>query len=213
MQTFTIRTHTTNIILFEGVFSSMKQCLENAIGDGVSLANADLRKLSLAHATLDGANLRGADLRDCDLADANLSESDLTGVRASGANFDATCLCESRLIDINFRDTHFSNTLITGAVIDGCTFSCPSTLNLPFSQAQLGRNFFIQGGQYLSFASAPVVVTGLAQRLAFFDDAVLAGNDVFYRGLTEAQICLSSPLAGPVSGPVAKLVDAHDLKS
>lgn len=54
--------------------------VEEAVGDGYSLANADLRCLDLEYAELEGANLTGADLTGAKLKGIQLRNANLTGV-------------------------------------------------------------------------------------------------------------------------------------
>ena len=62
----------SNKILFEGEYSSTKECLEDASLRGADLRGANLRGANLRGADLGDADLRGADLRGADLGDANL---------------------------------------------------------------------------------------------------------------------------------------------
>ena len=65
---FTIKSRSTDAILFEGDFRSLRHCVETAIRAGANLARA-----YLARANLTGANLTGTNLADAYLADANLA--------------------------------------------------------------------------------------------------------------------------------------------
>lgn len=181
MPSFTITSHKTNEILFEGDFVSLRKCVESAVANNVSLRCAYLANADLSHACLDGADFTDACLDGTDLTDTNLSEADLTGASCVGANCTQTCFCETRLTQVNFRDASFCLTLLTDALIDACLFTCPSALTLPFSQARLGQNLYEHDGKPLAFTAPPIVVTGLSQVLAFLDDTALIGNRAYPR--------------------------------
>lgn len=235
MDKITIHACTTGRIIFEGIFPSLRHCLEAAVTDHVCLASANLAGRDLSNATLDGADLHGACLDGANLWGANVCEANMTGVSAVGSDFTLACLCESRLVQVNFRDAVFGGTLVTDALIEACLFSCPSVFSLPFNKARLGHNIFEHEGRPLPFATTPVVVTGLPQRIVFLDGTVLVGErNVGYAHtpfeITAAlrsfchhhtRVDIDAPansriVAGAnanACGPVAELVDAHDLKS
>ncbi|PJB73000.1 MAG: hypothetical protein CO093_01695 [Alphaproteobacteria bacterium CG_4_9_14_3_um_filter_47_13] len=48
-----IKNSRTNIILYEGVFATVKDCLEQAVQERVCLDYADLRHANLANGALD----------------------------------------------------------------------------------------------------------------------------------------------------------------
>lgn len=176
MKTITIRNHETHAVIFLGLFENMRQCAEAAIEQGLSLAHADFRHADLRGATLDGGDFEGADFTNANLTAANLSETNLTDARMHETDLTAACLCEARLIQVDFTGASFGATLLAGATMEGCIFSCPSALALPFRDALLGTNTYHHEGVQLSFSAAPVVITGLAQRLVFLDFFALIGN-------------------------------------
>jgi len=179
MSEITIHACVTRVTLFQGNYPSMRHCAEAAVRAGISLAGADFLNADLSNASLDGANLRGANLNDCIMHGINLSEADLSGASAMGADLTAACLCDARLACVNFADATFGGTLITGARIEACVFSCPTFLTLPFTEARLGHNVYMHDNcQPMNFSVAPVVITGLPKRLAFFDTQALIGHRI-----------------------------------
>lgn len=177
MPSFTIHARLTRAPLFTGDYASLRHCVEAAIAQNISLSGADLGHADLSSASLDGANLRNADLSYANLHGINLSESDLTGACLHACDLTSACLCESRLQNVSFTDASFGGTLITDAVIEGCLFSCPTALTLPFADARLGRNVYMHDNlEPVDFSAAPIVVSGLPKRVAFFDRQALIGD-------------------------------------
>lgn len=171
MKNIYIRNRVTGATIFSGTFPTLRHALESAVQQGVSLRHADLAGANLANATLDGADLRGADMSGVILVGANLT----------GADMAMACLCETRLVGVDFTDATFGGTLVTGAIIDTCAFTCASALTLPFIEARLGANTLTMGGRVMTFTAPPVVVTGLPARIAFLDTAVIVGDSAYPR--------------------------------
>jgi len=176
----------TRKTLFSGDFASVCQCLETAVAQRISLQSSDLRMFSLAHANLDGADLRGANLSASNLFGANLSESDLTGATIADSDLGFACLAECRLHNVDFTNSTFASTVLTGATVSECVFSCPTALSLPFGElASIGCNtYFHDNTTPYVFAAAPVVITGLPRKIVVLDDVVLIGNRVAKRPKT-----------------------------
>ena len=85
-----IRNWRTGEVIYQAKVNTLKELVEKAVKEGVSLKcaylkNTDLRKADLSCADLCGANLEGAELRFADLGDAFLSGADLRGANLSGA--------------------------------------------------------------------------------------------------------------------------------
>ena len=68
----------TNKVIFEADVITVKQLVELAVAQGISLAYANLYGANLRGANLEGANLEGANLREANLTRANLTRADLT---------------------------------------------------------------------------------------------------------------------------------------
>ena len=179
MKNISIGNRRTKAVIFSGSFRSMREALEAAVSQNISLAYADLRRARLDNANLDGGDFRHATLEGATLAGANLSEADFSHTNLRGADLTTTCLCESRLVDTDFTNASFAATLITGAVIDNCIFTCASALGLPFAEARAGRNIFELDGKVALFSGPPLVLTGLPKRVAILDTMVMIG-DRFY---------------------------------
>ena len=181
MKKIIIRNHKNNTAIYSGTFQNMRQACEGAILDNVSLAMADLTNATLNNATLDGGDFRGAKLSGSSFIGANVSEADFTGATVTGSDFTSACLCDSRLVNVDVTGTSFGATLLAGAIIDNCIFSCPSALLLPLADAQLGRNIYTHEGKVITFTACPVVITGLPKRVALLDNTVLIGDKIYTR--------------------------------
>ena len=83
-----IREKITGRSLFSGNYDSIKRCVEAAIKDGTSLANADFsperwgQEVDLTNANLRGGNFTGANMTRCNLDSAvmhgcNMSQADM----------------------------------------------------------------------------------------------------------------------------------------
>jgi uncharacterized protein YjbI with pentapeptide repeats len=72
-------------VLFEGAFSSVKDCLVAAVLQGANLEGANLEGAHLEGANLEGANLEGANLINAYLRGANLEGANLEGANLTGA--------------------------------------------------------------------------------------------------------------------------------
>ena len=79
-----IRNWRTSAVIFEGEYPTIKDAVEAAVKQGVSLASADLEGADLRGADLEGADLTGANLRVADLTGANLRVADLTDAIVTG---------------------------------------------------------------------------------------------------------------------------------
>jgi len=72
--------------------NTIKETVEKAVRQGISLRNASLFNANLRGADLRNANLRGADLRNANLRDAYLRGADLRGADLTGANISGAWL-------------------------------------------------------------------------------------------------------------------------
>ena len=73
-------------LLFEGDFSSIKECVSAALKSGVNLSFSNLRGANLSRMDLHGANFSSANLSGVDLSFSDLSSANLRGVDLSFSN-------------------------------------------------------------------------------------------------------------------------------
>ena len=97
-----IKNRFTGEVIHSGDFELIKDCVEDAIKNEISLRRADLREANLLDANLRKADLRGADLykanlRAADLRGADLREADLRGADLYGAELYGAELREADL--------------------------------------------------------------------------------------------------------------------
>ena len=68
----------TKEVIFESEHKTLRETVECAVGQKVSLRETDLREADLREANLRGANLREANLWGTVLCDANLHDAQIT---------------------------------------------------------------------------------------------------------------------------------------
>ena len=113
---------------YEKENNTIKDTVEEAVRNGVSLENADLVCADLSNAYLSGANLCEADLSGANIREANLSDAylkdahfehayfyyaDLSCANLSGANLREACL-----FGVNFRSANLSGAYLSNAIIN-----------------------------------------------------------------------------------------------
>jgi hypothetical protein len=106
------------VVVFECEANTMKETVEVAVKQGVSLSYADLSGAYLSGADLSGANLRNANLNDANLRGASLNDADLRGASLSGAS-----LNDASLNDADLRNANLNNANLGGADFNGAHFS------------------------------------------------------------------------------------------
>lgn len=178
-----IRHHRTGTILYAGRFRTVRDCVEQAVRDGVCLDYADLRNANLAHAALDDATLRRARLDYANLTGANLSEARLSGASFAHATLYGTCLCFSALDSCDFRGAFFGGTDVAGAVLDRGRFSTLSAFSLNFIDAGQLQNclYHAEDGKGCAFSKPPLVLHGLAQPIVLMEEHILIGHRLLRR--------------------------------
>lgn len=175
-----IRHFRTSHTLFEGPFIDMKEAVESAICDGVSLAFADLRHANLINAQMDGAILDGAQLDEANLMGTNISEASLRQTSLTNALLHSTTFCESILDNVNARGALFGGTDVAGASIRRCTFDTLSALEMNYRDARITqRNIFLADDEEIcEFSHPPLVIKGLPFALTRLDHHLLVGHGI-----------------------------------
>ncbi|MGB4106405.1 MAG: pentapeptide repeat-containing protein [Alphaproteobacteria bacterium] len=167
MKTQKIQSCSNNAVLFEGIFGSYKECLEQAVCERADLSGADFKNQNLANACLDDGLFSGADFSGANLAGANISETVLTNASFANCDLYNTCFAYADLRTCVFEGAAFGATDITGADISGARFSALSCFSLDFAHARamLGCRYMSMDGTGFTFSLPPVVVRGLGPRL------------------------------------------------
>lgn len=183
----------THDILYEGHHTSYKKALEQALMDNVGLDDLNAQGRNLRAANLDGLYLNGGNFRNCDLTDANLSEASLTGCLFDNATLFDACFCYSDLVKCYFTDTRFGLTDFSEASLTGCSFSGISWLMSDLSRTHsMHGNVFMHDESLIRMSTPPIVIRGLKNIMALFDDKILVGTDLYQR---PSKISLDIPVS------------------
>ncbi len=78
--------HTGAVLFRSDTATMMRQCLLQAISNGMDLRHSDLSGSDLSECDLSGCNLRRSNLSGCDLSRSDLSGCDLSECDLSGCN-------------------------------------------------------------------------------------------------------------------------------
>ncbi|MCK5296184.1 MAG: pentapeptide repeat-containing protein [Alphaproteobacteria bacterium] len=122
---------TSGKLLFQTGAESLKECVEIAVKNKVSLKNAQLMG-SGACVDLSGANLRGADLEGANLIGANLSGANLSMANLKDAVLDVNSIWKRRgkrtstpanLQYASFRGANLENAKLSCAELKGADFA------------------------------------------------------------------------------------------
>ena len=119
--------------------NTVKEAVEYAVRNGISLKDADLRGMNLRNMDLSNADLSGADFRCSDLSHSNLSGACLRNAKLNCADLTEACLA-----DANLSYAYLSNANLTGTVLSGAVL-----ISAELSDADLS-------GAYLDFSCLPL---------------------------------------------------------
>lgn len=115
------------IFEFEKENNTIKDTLEEAVKQNVSLYGAELNDADLNEANLSGADLRYAHLSRANLCFANLRRANLSKSTFYGANLFGANLCNTNLDNVIFDWANISMTQFNGAQnMPHIQFNCPS---------------------------------------------------------------------------------------
>ena len=108
-----IKNWRTGAVIFEGEYQSIKDAVEAAVKQGVSLAWANL-----AYEDFTDAILIGAILTRANLIGANLIGADLTDAILIGANLTWADLTRAILIRAILYGADLTDAIVTGTILD-----------------------------------------------------------------------------------------------
>ncbi len=100
-----------------------KVSLSNANLSSADLRNANLRNANLSSANLSNANLSSADLRNADLRNANLSNSDLSNANLRNANLSSADLRNANLRNANLSNSDLSKSDLRNSDLSNANLS------------------------------------------------------------------------------------------
>jgi uncharacterized protein YjbI with pentapeptide repeats len=170
MKIYKINAADTGTTLYEGIFATFKDCLEQAVREAADLSAADLKNRNLTGACLDDGIFNGADFSGSNLAGANLSEARLHGASFRGADLYNTCMACADLQNCNFEDASFGGTDIAGSNISFARFSTLSCFTLDFAGADRLENCTFTNHEYrnISWSAPPIVIRGIGRKIYVF---------------------------------------------
>lgn len=174
-----IRSTKENEIIFQSSAPTIREAVEEAVRNRVSLKNANLKDADLRHANLDkadlsNANLSNAALSNASLADANLTDADLSNATADGinllratlrrvhimkgnftrANLKSADMESCKISDTDFSQTYFHGTLSMKGTFEDCNFNQADLSHTLFQEASMPRCKFTHANLVLArFAS------------------------------------------------------------
>jgi hypothetical protein len=103
------------LFTYENENATIKDAVEQAVKEKVSLEFADLRSADLYSANLRSANLRSADLRSANLYSVNLYSADLRSANLYSANLYSANLYSANLRSANLRSANLYSADLSSA--------------------------------------------------------------------------------------------------
>lgn len=150
-------------VLFQGIFSSFKDCLEQAVLEKTNLDYADLRQKNLTNANLDGAQLRFCTLQQANLTGTNLSETNLEGANFQNASLFNTCLADSILSHCDFRYAFYGATDVSESYMTHAHFTPERLSNINLKAAKNITPCYLHIDKTTkTLTSAPFILLGLS---------------------------------------------------
>lgn len=150
-------------ILFEGVFTSFKDCIETAVSQNIDLSHADLSFKNLTNIELDDGFLTCANFSGSNLTGANLSEANLFATNFSYTSLFNTYFTHSDLRHSRFDYASFGATDFSHCNISDAYFTGESCFHQDFMNVQSMERciFGTREGEILQCSEPPVVILGL----------------------------------------------------
>ncbi|NCO03632.1 MAG: pentapeptide repeat-containing protein [Alphaproteobacteria bacterium] len=164
--------------LFKSSYITIKESVEEAVSEGASLHNINLRGAKLSGARLDMAKMNHACLWGADLTGADMSDGLFKGADFRTAILKDTCLADSDCGGANFHGAYFSRTILNGTHLSQSKFSCPSLFSCDLSHVQTlrGAVFCHQGEIDCPMDHPPIVIHGLHQPIVIMGHDLLIGT-------------------------------------
>ncbi|MCB9973611.1 MAG: pentapeptide repeat-containing protein [Rhodospirillales bacterium] len=180
MNLFQLKKTGSEEILYEGVFDTLKACVEAAVCGGICLDYVDLRGANLMNAEMDDSIFNHARFDRANLTGANLSAAQLSGAVFQDAVLYNTCLCEAVMTQAQFFGASFGASDIAWADLTGAMFDTLSSLDLNFSEALMTSSsfFYDRTGTICEMSRPPVVIKGLSHIVVLFDEYMKVGSAV-----------------------------------
>lgn len=170
----------TSTPLFSGTYTSLKDCVEDAVKQRVSLKNANLKYADLHNANLDNIDLCGADISYANLSGANISESKLIRVNAQHTSLYNTCLAHSNLENIDLRLAEFGATDFSCANLNNAKFFIPDIHKVNWMNIQTHKHCLFEdiAHETLRSSNPPLCITGIERQ-----PIIVIGDHLIIQGL------------------------------
>lgn len=172
----------TGHIIFAAKSRSIKQLVETAVEQNLSLAGCDLRGADLTNAQLDGGDFQNANLQGANLRGTNLSEVDLSDADLRDTNMCDACLCDSVLRGADLRYARFGGALWAGADLSSALVAGSSALELPWQELGnwRGIRFETESEQLrIIITKPPLVIKGLDMKIIMLPNIMMIGRTLF----------------------------------
>ncbi len=176
--------------------SEDRRRVRDAVRDGVSMAEWDLR----------GVNLAGVSLVDADFSRAILAGANLSGAFVRGCTFDGASLVESELSDAvfeqcSFRETDLSPSRAERVRFKGCALD-----------GVLASDLYLRSARFTDCTLGAAELAGCDLVEAAFEGCTLDGADLSGAALTEARFSGCSLVDAWLEGVIAdrSIVDKSD---
>ena len=137
MTTQTIYNRFSQAVLFSCEAKTLREAVEKAVAEGVSLAGADLTGANLSGATLYRADLSGATLYRADLTGANLTRVNLSGANLTWANLTGANLTGANLTRVNLSGADLTRADLTRANLEGANLTRATGAELVIARTRI----------------------------------------------------------------------------
>lgn len=180
MKNIQLKQYGSEEVIFEGLYNSIKDCVEAAVRRNICLDAVNLQGANLMNAELDGGRFQRARFDNANLAGANMSDAELEEAVFNNTVLYNTCFCESNMRRAHFFGATFGSTDIVWANLAGACFDTLSALDLKFSESLSLQSsmFYDRTGTVCTMSRPPVVIKGLKYNIVLFDEFMKVGSAV-----------------------------------
>lgn len=167
-------------LIYEGLHSSFKDALTDAVDTNIDLDGIDLTGMDLQNINLDGIHLSNANFANSNLSGANISEASLEECNFAGADLFDACFCYSRISTCDFTSSRFGMTDFAQADIINCRFAGKAAFSVSFQHANAFiENIYIHETESVPMQIPPRILSGLKNPIVFFGGSLLIGDDLY----------------------------------
>lgn len=177
MTTIELKQFRTGHILFKGDYPNISSAIEDAVQKGHDLSELMVQNANLDYITLDDAKMDKAIFHKCSLRHANMSEASLNAVRFVDCDLTRACLAYASLKQTGFIETPMVDADLAGAWVENIIFTCPSALDVDFSECEEFRNcvYIHEGHIHCLMTKQPITIQGLSYKVTLMNDYMKVG--------------------------------------